>query len=88
MTWRVPLTVAVVEDDSVTWVLPFERGQIVRLDAVSTLIWRAADGTRDADAVVARLVDENDWEPEAIRLHVASFIAELTACGLLEKETA
>lgn len=88
MTWRVPPGVAVVEEDSVAWVLPSQQGQIVRLDEVSALIWRAAEGAQDVERVVRRLAADNEWDPDAIRLHVGSFIDELTACGLLEKETA
>lgn len=88
MTWRVPEGVVVTRDDARTsWVLSTDLGRIVRLDEVSALIWRAADGAPDPELVVTRLAEENEWEPDAIRHHVESFIDELVACGLLEKET-
>lgn len=87
MTWHVPDDVIVSRDGGIAWVLPTRFARIVRLDEVSSLIWEGADGAQDTEALVARLADDHGWEPQEIRAHVEGFVDELTACGLLEKET-
>ena len=53
------------------------------LNAVGTLIWRAADGKTPVSGIVARICDEFDVEPEQAERDLAAFIEKLCQRGLL-----
>ena len=53
------------------------------LNAVGTLIWESVDGKTPASAIVARICEEFDVDPERARRDIADFIAKLSARGLL-----
>src|SRR5438046_591796 len=53
------------------------------LNAVGTLIWESADGKTPASAIVARICEEFDVDPERARRDITDFIAKLSARGLL-----
>ena len=53
------------------------------LNPVGTLIWEAADGQRPLSAIVARICEEFDVDPERAEQDAAAFIAKLRARGLL-----
>jgi hypothetical protein len=53
------------------------------LNAVGTLIWEAADGKLPMSAIVARICEEFDVDPERAEQDAKAFIAKLRARGLL-----
>ena len=53
------------------------------LNAVGTLIWEAADGKTPVSAIVARISEEFDVEPEEAERDSAVFIEKLCQRGLL-----
>ncbi len=53
------------------------------LNAVGTLIWQAADGRTPVSAIVTRICDEFDVEPERAERDVTVFIEKLCQRGLL-----
>ncbi len=53
------------------------------LNAVGTLIWEAADGKTPLSAIVARISEEFDVEPERAERDVMAFIEKLRQRGLL-----
>ena len=53
------------------------------LNPVGTLIWEAADGQRPMSAIVARICEEFDVDPERAEQDAMAFIAKLCARGLL-----
>jgi coenzyme PQQ synthesis protein D (PqqD) len=53
------------------------------LNPVGTLIWEAADGQRPLSAIVARICEEFDVDPERAEQDTMAFIAKLRARGLL-----
>ncbi len=53
------------------------------LNAVGTLIWRAADGKTSLSAIAARICDEFDVKPEQAERDLAAFIERLCQRGLL-----
>ena len=53
------------------------------LNAVGTLIWEAADGKTPVSAIVARISEEFDVEPDRAERDVAAFIEKLCQRGLL-----
>jgi hypothetical protein len=53
------------------------------LNAVGTLIWEAADGKTPESAIVARISEEFDVEPERAERDAAAFIEKLCQRGLL-----
>jgi len=53
------------------------------LNPVGTLIWEAADGQRPLSAIVARICEEFDVDPERAEQDAMAFIARLRARGLL-----
>ena len=53
------------------------------LNAVGKLIWQAADGKTPVSAIVARICDEFDVEPERAERDSAAFIEKLYQRGLL-----
>ena len=53
------------------------------LNAVGTLIWEAADGKTPVSAIVARISEEFDVEPERAERDVAAFIEKLCQRELL-----
>jgi coenzyme PQQ synthesis protein D (PqqD) len=53
------------------------------LNPVGTLIWEAADGQRPLSAIVARICEEFDVDPERAEQDAMAFIAKLRARGLL-----
>ena len=75
MAWRVYDGEAVIlsPDDST----------LNTLNAVGTLIWEAADGKTPVSAIVARISEEFDVEPEQAERDVAPFIEKLCQRGLL-----
>lgn len=53
------------------------------LNAVGTLIWELADGKTPASAIVARICEEFDVEPEQAERDTTAFLAKLRARGLV-----
>lgn len=53
------------------------------LNPVGTVIWDAADGGADLDALVARVRREFEVEPERARRDVADFVDRLVERGLI-----
>jgi Coenzyme PQQ synthesis protein D (PqqD) len=53
------------------------------LNAVGTLIWESADGKTPVSAVVARICEEFDVEPERAERDTLVFIAKLRERGLV-----
>ena len=53
------------------------------LNAVGTLIWEAADGKTPVTAIVARISEEFDVEPEQAERDLAAFVEKLHQRGLL-----
>jgi len=53
------------------------------LNPVGTLIWEAADGQRPMSAIVARICEEFDVDPERAEQDAMAFIDKLCARGLL-----
>ena len=53
------------------------------LNAVGTLIWEAADGKTLVSAIVARISEEFDVEPERAERDVTAFVETLCQRGLL-----
>jgi hypothetical protein len=53
------------------------------LNPVGTLIWEAANGQRPLSAIVARICEEFDVDPERAERDAMAFIAKLRARGLL-----
>ena len=53
------------------------------LNAVGTLIWEAADGKTPFSAIVARISEEFDVEPEQAERDSAVFVEKLCQRGLL-----
>jgi Coenzyme PQQ synthesis protein D (PqqD) len=53
------------------------------LNAVGTLIWEAADGTRALSAIVARICEEFEVDAERAERDAMAFVAKLRARGLL-----
>jgi hypothetical protein len=53
------------------------------LNAVGTLIWESADGTTTVSAIVARICEEFDVDPERAERDTRAFIAKLRERGLL-----
>src|SRR5207245_3403966 len=53
------------------------------LNAVGTLIWESADGKTPLSAIVARICEEFDVDPERAQRDTTDFIAKLSARGLL-----
>ena len=75
MAWRVYAGEAVIlcPDDS----------SLNTLNAVGTLVWEAADGKTPLSAIVARISEEFDVEPERAERDVAAFVEKLCQRGLL-----
>ena len=75
MAWRVYDGEAVIlsPDDSM----------LNTLNAVGTLVWESADGKTPVSAIVARISEEFDVEPERAERDVAAFIEKLCQRGLL-----
>ena len=58
------------------------------LNAVGTLIWQSAERTTTVNAIVARVCEEFDVDPERAERDTQAFIAKLRERGLLtESET-
>jgi hypothetical protein len=53
------------------------------LNAVGTLIWESADGKSPVSAIVARICEEFDVDPERAERDTMAFVAKLRARGLL-----
>ena len=53
------------------------------LNAVGTLIWESADGKSPLSAIVARICEEFDVDPERAERDTMAFIAKLRARGLM-----
>lgn len=53
------------------------------LNAVGTLIWESADGKSPVSAIVARICEEFDVDPERAKQDTMAFVAKLRARGLL-----
>jgi hypothetical protein len=53
------------------------------LNSVGTLIWESADGKSPLSAIVARICEEFDVDPEQAERDAMAFIAKLRARGLL-----
>ena len=53
------------------------------LNAIGTLIWESADGKTPVSAIVARICEEFDVDPERAERDTTAFIAKLRARGLL-----
>ncbi len=53
------------------------------LNPVGTLIWEAADGKTPVSAIVARISEEFDVEPEQAERDLTAFVEELCQRGLL-----
>jgi hypothetical protein len=53
------------------------------LNAVGTLIWESADGKSPLSAIVARICEEFDVDPERAEQDTMAFTAKLRARGLL-----
>ncbi len=53
------------------------------LNALGTLIWESADGKSPLSAIVARICEEFDVDPERAERDAMAFIAKLGARGLL-----
>ena len=53
------------------------------LNSVGTLIWESADGKSPLSAIVARICEEFDVDPERAERDAIAFIGKLGARGLL-----
>ncbi len=53
------------------------------LNAVGTLIWESADGKTSVSAIVARVCEEFDVDPERAERDTMAFITKLRGRGLL-----
>ena len=53
------------------------------LNAVGTLIWESADGKTAVSAIVARICEEFDVDPERAERDTMAFIVKLRERGLL-----
>jgi len=53
------------------------------LNPVGTLIWESADGKTPTSAIVARICEEFDVDPEQAERDTTDFIAKLSGRGLL-----
>jgi hypothetical protein len=75
MAWRVY--------DGEAVVLSPEDSTLNTLNAVATLIWESADGTTAVSAIVGRICEEFDVDPERAERDTLAFIATLRDRGLL-----
>lgn len=53
------------------------------LNEVGTLIWESADGQSPVSAIVARICEEFDVDPERAEADTLAFIAKLQGRGLV-----
>ena len=75
--------VGIVEHEDVLYVATLPDGPIVVLDGIAGLIWDEACAG-DRETIVDRVAALTDAAPDAIRVEVEAFVADLVARGLLE----
>jgi PqqD family protein of HPr-rel-A system len=82
---RRPDLVSRTLDDEVV-ILDRASGQVHRLNATASSIWRHCDGTAAAEEIAARVAAEFDEAPPHLLDEVIATIAEFARLGLLTRD--
>ena len=82
-SYRVSDGVVFRELDGEAVLLNLDSGMYFGLDRVGTRVWQVLEQHGRLDAVVERLLEEYDVEPERLRADVAQLLATLVEKGLV-----
>jgi hypothetical protein len=83
-TVRVPPSTLSRELQGETVLLQLERGEYFGLDEIGTRIWQLMVECGDLDVVGARLAEEFEADPEALRRDVEDLAQDMAARHLIE----